>query len=101
MVDLERDVNQSITQRIQRRQPVGDDVAERIERELLAHRRRVDESDLHGVRRHIRRVAVDEGGIPPAESLHCDLIAVITDTNRVLQDCRSQCGPRHNHTIHV
>jgi hypothetical protein len=38
MVDLERDVNQSIAQRIQRRQPVGDDAAERIERELLTQR---------------------------------------------------------------
>jgi hypothetical protein len=85
MVELERDVDQLIAQWVQRRQPVRDDAAERIERELLAQRGRVDENDLHGVRGHIRRVAIDEGGIPPAESLHCGLIAFITDMDRVFQ----------------
>ena len=70
MVELERDLDQLVAERLQLVQPAADDVAERVDAEVTPIGIEFDHSDFDGVHVHVRRFAVQQDRIPAAQPFH-------------------------------
>ena len=70
MVELERDIDELIAERLELVQPAGDDLAERVDVEVTPVRIQLDHRDFDGVHVHVRRLAVQQYRVPAAQPFH-------------------------------
>jgi hypothetical protein len=66
MVELERDINELITERVELIEPGPDDLTKTIEVEIPPIRVQFDHRDLEGVHMHVWCLAVQQYRVPPA-----------------------------------
>ena len=73
VVELERDVDEFVAQRVQLIEPAVDDLPEFVDPERApAHVQQFDDRDLERVHVHVRRLAVQQKRVPARQSLHDD-----------------------------
>ena len=71
VVELQRDVDELIAERVELVEPPVDDLAELVDAERAALEiAELDDRQLEGVHVHVRRLAVQQYRVPAAEPLH-------------------------------
>ena len=71
VVELERDVDELVAERVEFVEPAVDDLAELVDAEVpVAELGEVDHRELEGVHVHRRRLGVQQYRVPAAEPLH-------------------------------
>ena len=71
MVELPGDVDELVREGLELVQPGPDDVAERVEVEVVTIRVDLDHGDLDRVHVHVRGLAVQQYRVPAAQPFHC------------------------------
>ena len=82
VVELERDVDQLVAERVELVEPAVDDLAELVDPELpVTQFVELDHRELQRVHVHDRRLAVQQYRVPPAEPLHGGYITCCDPTS--------------------
>jgi hypothetical protein len=70
VVELERNLDQLVAEWLELAQPAADDFAKRLDVEVTPIRIEFDHSGFDGVHVHVRRFAVKQNRVPPAQPFH-------------------------------
>lgn len=92
MMQLPRDVDESVPQRVEQVQPSGDGASEHVERELAVEVGGVDDRHLQRVRVQVGRLAVEQHGVHAVESLHIQPLRTVGPEGSIEPSDRPRSG---------